>query len=137
MMIFQSPIYQSIIIADIGGMFINIDRACVIFLGYHSYSMTLKKVALHSGVTKTRSLTHEWCSFKIRQLSYFHFVQLLGVWTMDIRKSLNVSRQMCVSDDDDFRSSIPVFDMVQSVGDINTMCVSNFCAIVAINTTQS
>lgn len=56
---------------------------------------------------------------------------------MDIRKSLNVSRQMCVSDDDDFRSSIPVFDMAPSVGDINTMCVSNFCAIVAINTNQS
>ena len=60
---------------------------------------------------------------------------------MDIRKSLNMSRQMCVSDDDDFRSSIPVFesnfDMAPSVGDINTMCVSNFCAIVAINTNQS
>ena len=25
--------------------------------------MTLKKVTLHSGVTTTRSLTHEWCSF--------------------------------------------------------------------------
>ena len=45
---------------------------------------------------------------------------------MDIRKSLNVSRQMCVSDDDDFRSSIPVFDMAPSVGDINTICVSYF-----------